>query len=77
MRFVCLRLLALHQPGLVAAAGAGLHTAAEGFAGAVLVNQPAVVGVALAQRYQPAVPGYAEMPMWAIATSAFFTILAI
>ncbi len=52
-----------NNPGLVAAAGAGLHTAAEGLAGAVLIVQPAAVGAALAQRYRSRMPGYAEMPM--------------
>jgi hypothetical protein len=63
--------------GLLATAGRSLHAAAEGLGGAVLIAQLVAVGVALAQRYQSRMPGYAEVPLWAMVTFAFFAVCAI
>ncbi len=69
--------LSLGGSSLLATAGGSLHAATEGLGGAVLIAQPAAVGVALAQRYQPRMNGYAEVPLWAMVTSAFFAVCAI
>ena len=61
---------------LLATAGGSLYAAAEGLEGAVLIAQLVAIGVAMAQRYQPRMPGYAEVPLWAMVTSAFFAVCA-